>query len=208
MRPTNEKLAADILEAGKKEFLVHGFQSASMRRIAASVDATTGAIYRYYADKEALFDALVSEPAETMLAHYRAEHEDFQLMSPTEQVRHLGPERTVGVNWMIEFIYDHYDAFKLIACSSAGTRWEHYIDELTRVEVEGTEPFLATLAACGKTVRTLDNELIHIVANMLFSGIFEAVMHDMPREKALEYMQSLEDFYAAGWERLLGIDIG
>lgn len=31
MRPVNEKLAADLLEAGKQEFLEKGFQGASMR---------------------------------------------------------------------------------------------------------------------------------------------------------------------------------
>jgi hypothetical protein len=34
----------------------------------------------------------------------------------------------------------------------------------------------------GKTLR-IDKELIHIVFNALFSGIFETVNHDMPRKK-------------------------
>ena len=38
MKPTNEKLAADILSAGKKEFLEKGFQGASMRSIACGDD--------------------------------------------------------------------------------------------------------------------------------------------------------------------------
>ena len=41
MKPTNEKLAADILSAGKKEFLEKGFQKASMRSIASSLAVTT-----------------------------------------------------------------------------------------------------------------------------------------------------------------------
>ena len=63
MRLINEKLAADLLEAGKKEFLAHGFQGASLRDIAASLGVTTGAIYRYYTDKAELFSALVEKPA-------------------------------------------------------------------------------------------------------------------------------------------------
>ena len=62
MRLINEKLAADLLEAGKKEFLAHGFQGASLRDIAASLGVTTGAIYRYYTDKAELFSALVEKP--------------------------------------------------------------------------------------------------------------------------------------------------
>ena len=54
MRPVNEKLAADLLEAGKQEFLEKGFQGASMRGIASRLSVTTGALYRYYTDKESL----------------------------------------------------------------------------------------------------------------------------------------------------------
>lgn len=37
MRPLNEQLAADLLEAGKKVFLKEGFQNASLRKIAATL---------------------------------------------------------------------------------------------------------------------------------------------------------------------------
>lgn len=57
MRPLNEQLAVDLLEAGKKVFLEMGFRDASLRKIASQLGVTTGAIYRYYTDKEALFDA-------------------------------------------------------------------------------------------------------------------------------------------------------
>lgn len=58
MKLINEKLAKDILLAGKEEFLEKGFQGASMRQIAARLQVTTGAIYRYYTDKESIFEAL------------------------------------------------------------------------------------------------------------------------------------------------------
>ena len=58
MRPVNEKLRKDLLEAGKREFMENGFRGASLKSIAASLGVTTGAIYRYYTDKEALFDSI------------------------------------------------------------------------------------------------------------------------------------------------------
>ena len=66
MRPVNEKLRVDLLEAGKREFMESGFRGASLKSIAASLGVTTGAIYRYYTDKEALFDGLVREPAQEL----------------------------------------------------------------------------------------------------------------------------------------------
>ena len=71
MRPVNEKLRVDLLEAGKREFMESGFRGASLKSIAASLGVTTGAIYRYYTDKEALFDGLVREPAHELVERYR-----------------------------------------------------------------------------------------------------------------------------------------
>ena len=78
MRPVNEKLAADLLEAGKQEFLEKGFQGASMRGIASRLSVTTGALYRYYTDKESLFDVLVEEPARVLEERYRTRCRHFR----------------------------------------------------------------------------------------------------------------------------------
>lgn len=39
---------------------------------------------------------------------------------------------------MVDYVYDHFDAFKLIACCSTGTRYEHYLDALIEIEVNAS----------------------------------------------------------------------
>ena len=191
MRVLNEKLCADILETGRKEFLALGYRDASLRHIAASLGVTTGAIYRYYADKEALFDALVAQT--------------FAQQSVEEQVRNLPEVPDEEAGWMLDFIYDHFDAFKLIACCAGGTKYEHYLDTLAEIEDNAGRALIEKMAEAGYSLPQIDDELIHIMSSALFNGIFETVRHDMPREKALRYMASLRDFYSAGWFKLLGI---
>ena len=58
MGTQNRDTAAAILEAGRKEFMEYGYEKASLRRIAKEASVTTGAIYGYFAGKEALFAAL------------------------------------------------------------------------------------------------------------------------------------------------------
>ena len=48
MKTKNEKLRIALLNAGKNEFLAHGYRSVSIRNIAAKAGATTGAIYVYF----------------------------------------------------------------------------------------------------------------------------------------------------------------
>ena len=116
MRPVNEKLAADLLEAGKQEFLEKGFQGASMRGIASRLSVTTGALYRYYTDKESLFDVLVEESARVLEERYRAIQKGFADQPVDAQVQTLPEVSDEGYSWMVEYIYDHFDAFKLIVC--------------------------------------------------------------------------------------------
>ena len=61
------------------------------------------------------------------------------------------------------------------------------------------------IAEAGYQPEELDENLIHMVASSMFNGMFETVRYDMPREKAISYMNSLREFYSAGWFRLLGI---
>lgn len=205
MRVLNEKLCADILETGRKEFLALGYRDASLRHIAASLGVTTGAIYRYYADKEALFDALVAQPAQELADRYRAVQQTFAQQSVEEQVRNLPEVPDEEAGWMLDFIYDHFDAFKLIACCAGGTKYEHYLDTLAEIEDNAGRALIEKMAEAGYSLPQIDDELIHIMSSALFNGIFETVRHDMPREKALRYMASLRDFYSAGWFKLLGI---
>lgn len=205
MRPVNEKLAEELLEAGKREFLEKGFQAASMRNIAASIGVTTGAIYRYYADKEAMFDALVSAPANELLERYREIQMEFSALTLEQKLSNLPEVSDDGQMWMINHIYDNFDAFKLIACCAAGTRYEYYLETLTEIEVNASHVLIEAMEAAGMKLVPIDDELIHIVSSMLFNGMFETVRHDMPREKAVDHMCSLKDFYSAGWFRILGL---
>ena len=199
-----DKLAADLLEAGKKEFLAHGFQGASLRDIAASLGVTTGAIYRYYTDKAELFSALVEKPARELEERYRAAQKEFADQPLQDQLTEL-PEVSDENSWIMEFIYDNFDAFKLIVCCSAGTGYEHYLDTLVEIEANSGRALLERMEEAGQQIHQIDDALIHIVSSALFNGIFETVRHDMPRDKAFVYLNDLKEFYSAGWFKLLGM---
>lgn len=205
MRPINEKLAEELLEAGKREFLEKGFQGASMRSIAAAAGVTTGALYRYYTDKEALLDALVKEPADALEKRYREEQRKFAEKNLQVQLEGLPEISDESAVWMIQYVYDHFDAFKLIVCCSGGTKYEYYLDTLIDIESEAGRRLIDRMKEEGVPVKDMDDTLIHILSSMLFNGMFETVRHDMPMEEAFSYMEVLREFYSTGWFKILGI---
>ena len=208
MRPLNDKLARQILTAAKTEFFEKGFRNASMRSIAASVGATTGAIYRYYANKEALFDALVAEPAEEFFNEYKTYSENFSKQNLDKQLTtlpHLADKPSGEIEVLMKYIYEHYDAFKLIACCSVGTKYENYTERLTEIETKSGTVLVHLLRKENRMTVNMDDTLIHIISNTIFTGIFEIISHDNNAKDAEKHINALYDFYTAGWHEILGI---
>lgn len=201
-----EDTRQNILDRGKEEFLRKGFEGASLRVIAKAAGVTTGAIYGYFPDKKALFDALVAQPTRELLDQFRATQEEFATLPPERQAIEMVQTSGSGMIEMVEHIYRHYDAFKLLVCSTAGTEYAAYLNQMVEIEVQSTFRFIEAMHRIGKQVRDVDEPLAHILVNSLFSGIFEIVAHDMPAEKAMGYVNGLKEFYTAGWFQILGLE--
>lgn len=62
MQVKKEEIQKTILDAAQQEFLLHGYEGASMRVIAKKANTTLGNIYHYYKNKEAILETLLEEP--------------------------------------------------------------------------------------------------------------------------------------------------
>ena len=63
---------------------------------------------------------------------------------------------------------------------------------------------MEVLRRLGRDIPELSQSLCHIIASGMFNGIFEIVVHDMPRDQAMRDVDQLRDFYTAGWLKLMG----
>mgnify|MGYP000779722717 CR=1 FL=1 len=63
---------------------------------------------------------------------------------------------------------------------------------------------MEVLRRLGKDIPQLDQSLCHIIASGMFNGLFEIVIHDMPREQAHRDVTQFRTFYTAGWLELMG----
>jgi AcrR family transcriptional regulator len=52
-----------ILQGAMQEFLIHGYAGASMDKVASAAGVSKATVYSYFADKEALFKALIEKRA-------------------------------------------------------------------------------------------------------------------------------------------------
>lgn len=192
-----------LLELAKAEFLKKGYSEASVRNIAKTAGLTTGAVFRYYPDKAALFDALVSEAADTLMNKFKAAQDAHFDLIPEDKVAQSRELSTGYLNHFINFIYDNFDAFKLVICCSEGTKYSSYIHELVEIEVVQTELYYDRLRQLGKLEGTVSRELHHMITSAYFTAVFETVAHDMTREHAIQYVNELATFFNCGWEGML-----
>jgi len=202
--PKDKSLShARIIPAAKKEFLDNGFEKASMRSIAAAAGMTSAGLYRHFKDKEEMFAALV-QPAldalkdmaeiQTRRGYMYLEKGDLDSMwsGDTDLTR------------LVDVVYDHFDAFRLLLRSSAGTRFEHFFDEFIEIDQAETMRYMDALRARGIHVNDVVPEELHLLLNAYYSAFFEVVVHDFSKKDALHYLETLKQFFTPGWRAFLG----
>lgn len=194
-----------ILNAAKKEFLSKGFMGASLRNIVKEAGVTTGAFYGYYSSKEALFLALTELPATTLLDKYKEAQNFFIELPPEEQLKQMTKVSGDCMDWMVEYIYENFDAFHLIFCCSQGTAYENFIHTMVEIEVDATHRFYAVLKSLGYEPKPINSQLEHLLVSGQFTAFFEMVIHNMPKQQAVEFVKDLRAFYTAGWQQIMGL---
>lgn len=190
-----------ILECAQTEFLTHGYQNANMRRIAKAAKGTTGAMYNHFANKAILFDALVQTPAEEMLECFRKIHQGVTEELPELTSTSMQDSAYAGTDWMLDYIYDHLDVFRLVFCCSEGTRWSTYLEELIAIEEQAYRVYCDSL---GKHTK-VEDMFLHMTASSGFQYLVELVSHNVPYEQAVSVMDNVKRFSMAGWQKILGL---
>lgn len=198
---THEK----IMESGKQQFLENGYERTNLRDLCKLAGITTGAYYRHFENKEALFAALV-EPAIAGLQEKYGEGEkkSFDYLSAAN----LDDLWDVSVETMAEFInyiFLHFDEFKLLLHCSDGTPYVAFTDWMVEREVKDTIRVYEALESKGIAFERLEVKELHMLNHAYYSCIFETILHDYSKNDALKCTETLAKFFTAGWRCAHGL---
>ena len=171
-----------ILECAKGEFLSKGFENAQVAEIAKLAKVTTGAIYRHFKNKEALFFALIEEEYNYTLdvvsdVEKRSEQKTIRIDSDLVDDEVIIENLFLETMLFVDYMYAHFDNFKLIFACSKGSQVENFIEDIT-------ERYTA------KNITSL----------------CECVLHDIPHDNVSEYIRSIVVFQYYGWKGLMKIN--
>lgn len=192
----------NILETAKTHFLSDGLTGASLRNIVKDAGLTTGAFYKYYPTKEALFNALTDPYLEYIYEIYDQVVAEFEKLSVGDQTKNMASISDEGMEEMLNYVYDHYDNFKLLLkCGDSG-KYEDFIHGMVAREIKSSHRYLEKMKEEGVEVPVVDDSLMHMIYTGFFSSIFQIIEHDIDRITAKENIKQLKQFNIGGWERL------
>lgn len=195
-----------LLACAMAEFMEMGFQEASLRVIAAKADTTTGSIYSRFQDKEGLFHALVDDTVEQLLTWVKQDQQEFSEKNAEDQKSEVFSYKPEVWEQMVEYIYDHWDVFRLLTRCTDIDCFESLLNSLVEMEVDYTYRFISSTQNHASESGALTPMLVHMLSNSYYSGLFEIVRHEMEKEEAVAYVQRLRRFFVCGWADLLGIE--
>lgn len=194
-----EGVAERILTAAKQEFLEKGYVDASLRTIATAANTSTNSIYVRFGDKEGLFSAIVEPVLSEMIERFLKIQETFHQMDRAAQAAQMPEYSDGGTSELMDYMYEHLDAFRLLLDASYGTRFHNFVDELVRIEVEYTYKYMEAVGYPAQFGDALTEKLLHIVTTSRFESIFEVIRHGMSREEAKKYIELLSRYHRTGF---------
>ena len=200
-----EDTQKNILNTARKHFLKDGFSGASLRNIVKDAGLTTGAFYKYYPTKEALFDTLTDPYIEHIYQIYDRVVEDFEKLSAKEQTSNMSDTSGDGMDQMIDYIYEHYDNFRLLLkCGDSG-KFETFIHNMVDREMRSSLEYVKKMKEDGIEIPIVGESLMHMIYTGFFSSIFQIIEHDIDKETAKRNVHKLREFNTGGWERLWNV---
>lgn len=194
-----------LLECAMAEFMEMGYQEASLRVIAAKADTTTGSIYTRFHDKEGLFHALVDATIDELILWIREGNESFADRPIREQRETALTYKPEMWEQLVDFIYAHWEAFRLLARCTDISCYEDMLNRMIDIEGAYTLRFLEATGNDALKSGRLTPMLLHMLSNAYYSGLFEIVRHDMAKDDAMSYVHQLRRFFTQGWADLLGL---
>ena len=190
-----------LMAAARAEFLEVGFEKASMRSIGERCGLTAAGLYRHCRGKEDLFDQLVS-PAVERLNVWTQEHVDRYVKTVESSREPLW--RDSWIDMMREIVYPNMEDYTLLVARSQGTKYEHFLHDLTETGQAQFLSFFPMLRERGYPVWDISPAALHLLLSAYSTALFEPVIHSYPLEDAIRCLDTVEAFFLPGWKKLMG----
>ena len=203
--PRDKSLSHEkVKKAIREEFLEKGYENASVRSIGARAGMTSAGLYRHYADKEAMFNAMV-EPLIESIEDWTRRHtaSKYSLVNDGVPKDELFGETFFDM--IREVILPKRDEFILLMSRSGGTKYENFIHDYVAGNQKEFMEAISYLKEKGYPATDISEEELHMLLSAYLTACFEPILHDFDGEKVEKYLNTVQEFFMPGWLRIMGV---
>ena len=184
MMNDQENTIEKIKQTALDEFFIHGYNKASLRMICSRAGVTTGAMYFYFKNKEALFREIF-EPLVVQYEELLVRYMELELAEPE-----IGTQLDVQ---MMRFILEHRKEAVVILEKAQGSCYEMY-----RSKVEQLYTFYKSRMECEP-----DEKLVKILAKIRLDGCLEIIKGNYSMEDSLYLVEKIGIYSMGGTDKLI-----
>ena len=194
----------NILKSGKINFLNDGYERDNLRKICKDAGVTTGAFYRHFEDKEALFVALVEPLAKEILDLYtKFEEESFRSIDE----KHIKDLAEINIDGSIEtaiYIFRKKDIFELLVYKAYGTKYDNFIEKLVKMEDLNRNKISKIVLKDNYKYINISEKSMHLLNHAYINALCEIIMHSDNIEEVKQNSEIVARFFREGWKKLQG----
>ena len=198
-----EEVQKRIVDAALAVFAMKGYAAATIGEIAAAAGISTGNVYRYYENKEALFEDAVDE---TFVRRFSAlVSQRVTTLAGVEDVRRLGPEAPwfTASEELMRFTVENRLRLVILLGRAGGTRWASFAgdlaEELVRLAVahfRSVRPGLEVSDTTRFALQRIYASLIETSARILAEYEDEARIREAVASYSRYHLAGLRELFA------------
>ncbi|MDO4385686.1 MAG: TetR/AcrR family transcriptional regulator [Clostridia bacterium] len=196
MATKDHSLDEGIVKAAYSEFLEHGFQKASIHKIAEKAGVTTGAIYTRYKSKDALFVSLLQPFFAVYQSFFAPAAAEYEKARGSRNVEALCSAIRFEEELYVRLLTEHYDDCTLFFCKSDGSSIEAMRKDTMEAKARTTVQFFRDVY--GKDVNAL---AIRLLMGSQFWYFRQLLDERLTQKDMLESLRSVLEFSNAGWKQ-------
>ena len=91
---------------------------------------------------------------------------------------------------VVDYLYDHFDEFKLLFTSGENNAYQEFIHRVVELDTGCTAQYIEASGNDAVSSGRLTPELNHLLSSAFYTGMFEVVIHNMPKEQAKRRLNS------------------
>jgi AcrR family transcriptional regulator len=197
MQVLKDDVRNKIMKAALSEFKLDGYLQASMRQIALAAGITIGNIYRYFKNKEELFNAIIQPVYEQYTVYLEDIRSKIEFSYKDDDLNTLDYFNKIE-SALIRLFKTYSAELTILLNQSKGSKYEQVKSELVQLTYSLLERVVIKKRNVGPSLKPNDQALVHMLALTIVEGLCLILRDNNEGDRLEQLVDQFLYLYAVG----------